>query len=194
MRLGPVTAACAALITATVTQAQVRPADPAALVAAEAEAMKPLAWMQGRWQGTAWAMTPSGRHEEIQTERIGPFLDGSLMVMEGKAFEKDGKPAAFNAFGVMSYDAARKAYALHSYAQGRAGDFPLEVRPDGYTWKIAAGPATIRYTGTFKDGVLREVGELVQADGTTTQIFEMNLRRVGDSDWPKAGQFKAPGR
>lgn len=180
----------AALAAAGAAQAQ--PADPAALLKAEAEAMAPLAWTHGRWQGEAWSVTPAGRHEIIQTERVGPMLGGTLVVVEGKSFEKDGRPAAFNAFGIMSYDPARKAYAFHSYAQGRAGDFPLEVTPDGYAWSIAAGPARIRYTATFKAGVWREVGEMTRPDGGTTQIFEMTLKRVGDTDWPLAGQATAP--
>jgi hypothetical protein len=164
--------------------------DPAAMVAREAEAMKALAWTHGRWQGEAWSTTTAGvRHEIIQTERVGPMLDGSLLVIEGKSFERDGRPATFNAFGVMSYDAAR-----NSYAQGRAGEFPLDVTPAGYVWTIAAGPVKIRYTATHTADSWREVGEVVRSDQTATQIFEMNLKRVGDSDWPLAGQAKAPRR
>jgi hypothetical protein len=169
--------------------------DPAAMVAREAAAMKALAWTRGRWQGEAWSTTPAGvRHEIVQTERVGPMLDGSLVVIEGKSFERDGKPAAFNAFGIMSYDATRSAYGFHSYAQGRAGEFPLEVTPAGYVWTIAAGPMKIRYTATHTADTWREMGELVRPDQTTTQIFEMNLRRMGDTDWPLAGQAKAPKR
>src|SRR5688500_33504 len=87
-----------------------RPPDPVVLLAAQREAMKPLAWMHGRWQGEAWAVTPDGkRHEMIQTERVGPMLDGAILVVEGKAFDRAGKPADFNAFGVISYDATTKA-------------------------------------------------------------------------------------
>jgi hypothetical protein len=171
-----------------------QPADPAVLLKAEAEAMAPLAWSHGRWQGEAWSVTPAGRHEIVQTERVGPMLGGTLVVVEGKSFERDGRPAAFNAFGIMSYDPLRKAYAFHSYAQGRAGDFPLEVTPNGYAWSIAAGPTKVRYTATFRDGVWREVGEMTRPDGAVTQIFEMNLKRVGDTDWPLAGQAAAPKR
>lgn len=185
-------AAISTAMTAGPALAQGQPADPAAMIAREAEAMRALAWTHGRWQGEAWSTTPAGRHEIIQTERVGPMLDGSLLVIEGKSFERDGRPAAFNAFGVMSYDPARGAYAFHSYAQGRAGEFPLEVTPAGYVWTIAAGPMKIRYTATHTADSWREVGELVRPDQTTTQIFEMNLRRVGDTDWPLAGQASAP--
>jgi hypothetical protein len=48
--------------------------DPTALVAAQREAMVPLAYMDGVWRGPAWIMLPSGKKHVTQTERIGPFL------------------------------------------------------------------------------------------------------------------------
>ncbi|MDB5671487.1 MAG: hypothetical protein JWO25_2446, partial [Alphaproteobacteria bacterium] len=96
--------------------------DPAALIQSERDAMRPLSWMDGRWEGPGWAQTPQGRHEILQTERIGPMLSGSIKVVEGKSFETSGQPAAFNAFGVISFDPAGSNYTLHSYAQGRTGD------------------------------------------------------------------------
>ncbi|WP_372781637.1 DUF1579 domain-containing protein [Phenylobacterium sp.] len=189
-------AAAVALIVAAIAggaSAQDRgPPDPAALLKAQKAAMTALDWTHGRWQGPAWSTNAAGRHEIIQTERVGTMLDGSLVAIEGKSFETDGKPAAFNAFGIMSYDPDRKAFAFHSYAQGRAGEFPLEVTPAGYVWTIAAGPSKIRYTATHTADTWREVGEFVRPDGGVTQIFEMNLRRVGDTDWPMAGQAKGP--
>ena len=166
--------------------------SPQAVIAQQAEAMKPLAWMNGRWQGPAWSMLPTGKHEITQTERIGPMLDGSIKVMEGKSFEADGRPAAFNAFGVMSYDAATKTYALHSYAQGRAGTFPLEVTPNGYMWAIQAGPVKIRYTAMLEGGTWTETGEMLRDGAQPNKIFEMKLHRVADTDWPLAGQATAP--
>ena len=192
--MGPKGVLATAMMAALAGTAQAQQPDPAVLMKAEAEAMAPLAWTHGRWQGEAWSLTPAGRHEIIQTERVGPMLGGTLVVVEGKSFEPDGQPAAFNAFGIMSYDPMRKAYAFHSYAQGRAGDFPLEVTPNGYAWSIAAGPMKIRYTATYANGTWREVGEMTRPDGGTTQIFEMNLKRIGDTDWPLAGQATAPRR
>ena len=184
--------ALAILAVAGTAGAQNQQSDPAVFLKVEQAAMHALDWTHGRWQGEAWSTTAAGRHDVIQTERVGTMLDGTLVVIEGKSFEKDGKPAAFNAFGVMSYDPARQAFAFHSYAQGRAGEFPLEVTPAGYVWTIAAGPSKIRYTATHTATSWREIGEFVRADGGTTQIFEMNLKRLGDTDWPMAGQAKAP--
>src|ERR1700704_4425958 len=130
--------------------------DPAALISAQREAMAPLAFMDGVWRGPAWTILPSGeKHSVTQTERVGPFLDGSVKVIEGRGYDADGK-VAFNAFGTVSYNPATRAYTLHSYAQGYAGDFVLKPTPDGYVWEIPAGQMTIRYTAVIKDGNLRE--------------------------------------
>lgn len=177
-----VTAAALALLPAAAS-AQ-RPPDPAALIAAERDAMGKLAKMDGVWRGTAWTVTPAGRHDVVHTERVGPFLDGSLKVIEGRSYLPDGK-VGFNAFGIISYNPATGAYSLHSYAQGMAGDFPLKLEPDGYSWEVPAGPgAVIRYRATIGAGAWKEVGHRVAGGGAPVQVFEMNLRRVGDTKWP----------
>ena len=161
--------------------------DTAALIAAQKDAMAKLQTMNGVWRGTATVTAPSGEKRTfVQTERIGPFLDGSLKVIEGRGYDADGR-VTFNAFGVVSYNPANRAYSMRSYAQGYAGDFALKPTPDGYTWEIPAGPAAIRYTATIKDDVLHEFGERIAAGGEPVRIFEMTLKRVGDSDWPAAG-------
>jgi hypothetical protein len=161
--------------------------DPAALIAAQREAMAPLAIMDGVWRGPAWTILPSGKkHNITQTERIGPFLDGSIKVIEGRGYEADGR-VGFNAFGVISYNAATRAYNLHSHAQGYAGDFVLKPTADGYVWEIPAGPATIRYTAVIKDGAWREVGDRIMPGKEPVRFFEMNLKRVGETTWPAAG-------
>jgi hypothetical protein len=165
---------------------QERP-DPAALIAAQREAMTPLAYMDGVWRGSAWSMRPSGeKHDITQTERIGPFLGGSVKVIEGRGYDADGK-VSFNAFGIISYKPESKAYSMRSYALGMAGDFVFTPTADGYVWEIPAGPMTIRYTAVIKDGAWREVGDRIMPGKEPVRIFEMNLTRVGDTDWPAAG-------
>ncbi|HKW13590.1 MAG TPA: DUF1579 domain-containing protein, partial [Candidatus Krumholzibacteria bacterium] len=157
-----------------------------ASIAAQKEAMKTLSWMNGVWRGPAWTLLPTGKHEVTQTERMGPFLDGQLIVIEGRGYNADGT-VGFNAFGIVSFDTAKKAYTLHSYALGYVGDFVLTPKADGYVWEIPAGPMTIRYTATVKDGAWKEVGERIAQGQAPVQFFEMNLKRVADTDWPGAG-------
>jgi hypothetical protein len=39
----------------------------------------------------------------------------------------------------------------------------------------------------IKDGAWREVGDRIMPGKEPVRIFEMNLTRVGDTDWPAAG-------
>jgi hypothetical protein len=124
-----------------------------------------------------------------QTERIGPFLDASVKVIEGRSYGVDGK-VGFNALGIISYDLDKKTYSMRSYAQGRAGDFILKLNPEGYVWEIPAGPMTIRYTAVVKDGSWRETGDRIQAGKEPVRFFEMNLKRMRDTDWPAGGAIR----
>ena len=161
--------------------------DAAALIAAEREAMEPLAYMDGVWRGPAKTTLPSGETRAVtQTERIGPFLGGSVKVIEGRSYDAEGK-VGFNALGIISYNPDTRAYSLHSYAMGSAGDFVLQRKPDGYVWEIPAGPMTIRYTAVVKDGVWHEVGDRIAPGKEPVRFFEMTLKRVGNTDWPAAG-------
>ena len=161
--------------------------DPATLIAAQREAMVRLSFMDGAWRGPAWTVLPSGeKHTITQTERIGPFLDGSVKVIEGRGYDPHGK-VTFNAFGTISYNPATRVFTLHSYAEGNVGDFVLTPAADGYVWEIPAGPMTIRYTAVIKDGAWREVGDRIMPGKEPVRFFEMNLKRVGDTNWPAAG-------
>jgi len=161
--------------------------DPATLIAAQREAMQRLAVMDGVWRGPAWTILPSGeKHTITQTERIGPFLDGSVKVIEGRGYDPDGK-VTFNAFGTISYNPATRVYTLHAYAQGQVGDFVLTPTADGYVWEIPAGSMTIRYTAVSKDGAWREVGDRIMPGKEPVRFFEMNLKRIGDTNWPAGG-------
>jgi hypothetical protein len=181
MRLTPIFVACALLVA---TSAAAQQPDPKALLDAQREAMKALSFMDGVWRGPAWSITQNGRHDITQTERMGPMLDGTLKVLEGRGYEPDGK-LEFNAFGIISFNPRTKAYSMRSWAQGNVGDFPFKPTPNGYVWEIPAGPnAIIRYTAVVKGDDYREIGEQIVGGGPPTQIFEMNLKRVGATKWP----------
>lgn len=160
---------------------------PAALIAEQRTALDKFARMDGVWRGTAWTLLPNGqKHEITQTERIGPLLDGSIKLVEGRGYEPDGR-TTFNAFAVISWDAESKSYRIRSHAQGRYGDFAIRPTDDGYVWEIPMGPAMMRYTATIRDGVLKEVGDRLAPGREPLRVFEMVLNRVGDSPWPAAG-------
>jgi hypothetical protein len=161
--------------------------DPAAQIAAQREAMAALAFMDGVWRGPASTLLPSGEtHVITQTERVGPFLDGSVRVIEGRGYDASGR-VSFNAFAIISYNPATRVYSMRSYALGSAGDFIVQPKADGFSWDIPAGPVTIRYTAVIKDGVWHEVGEQIAPGKDPERFFEMTLKRVADTNWPAAG-------
>ena len=172
---------------ATSVHAQGRP-DPKELIAAQQAALAPLRIFDGVWRGPFTIWLPRGQElQNTQIERVGGLLSDSIKLIEGRGWAADGT-LSFNAFGVISYSPFEKKFSFHSYAQGFSGDFPLEVRPDGFTWTAPAGPgATIRYTATVKEGAWIEVGDLLVEGRPPQRTFEMALKRVADTDWPAAG-------
>jgi hypothetical protein len=161
--------------------------DAAKTIESQWKAMLALAYMDGVWRGPAWTILASGeKHNITQTERIGPFLSGAVKVIEGRGYDPDGT-VTFNAFGTISYDHTKGAYTLRSYAQGNVGDFEIKPTKDGFEWEIPAGPMKIHYTAVVKDGAWREVGDRLMPGKEPVRFFEMNLKRIGDTDWPAAG-------
>lgn len=160
------------------------PQSPAERIAAQREAMARFAMLDGAWRGQASMTLPNGqKHEITQTERVGGFLDGAVKMVEGRGYEADGK-VAFNALGVITYDPATKAYSMQSTAQGYTGNFALNPLADGFVWEIPAGPMTIKYTATVKDGVWHEVGDRVMPGKEPVRFFDMTLKRIGSTSWP----------
>lgn len=187
IRIAAVVAAAVALgMPAFDAAAQERP-DPAALLAAQREALAAFAFIDGVWRGQATTTLPSGeRRTVVQTERIGPLLDGTVRVIEGRGYDAEGR-TAFNALGILSYDPRAKAFSMRSYAMGHAGDFPVQRTADGFSWEIPAGLATIRYNAVVRDGTWTETGDRVTPGKDPVRFFEMRLTRVGDTGWPGAG-------
>ena len=88
----------------------------------------------------------------------------------------------------VSHSPLTKSFTMRSYAQGRSGDFAITPTPDGYQWQVPAGPnASIKYVATIKDGTLFEFGDRIVEGKEPVRVFEMRLKRIGDSDWPVAG-------
>jgi hypothetical protein len=161
------------------------PLDPSSRIAAQREAMKALAFLDGEWRGTARAREVPG--EMAHTERVGTLLDGTIRLVEGRAYDFAGK-TQFNAFAVISYDPVKRAYSMRSHAMGFVGDYPLTVRPDGFSWSHPAGPgAVVRYNATIKDGEWHEVGERVASGAAPVRTVELKVRRIGAGGWPDRG-------
>lgn len=154
------------------------------LLASQRKELLPLQIMDGVWRGNAWTILPDGKKlEMVQTERVGSMLDGAVKVVEGRGYDTDGK-LVFNAFASLAYDPLKKHISMHSYAQGRVGEFVMKPTDGGYSWEIPAGPATIRYVAEIADGKWFEYGERIVPNREPFRFFEMTLTRVGDTKWP----------
>lgn len=165
-------------------------AAPATARMTRRQAMARLSAMYGVWSGPASGTNPDrSRYSITQTERIGPFLDGELIVAEGRGYREDGS-TGFNALGVISFDEATQSYEIRAYAMGNAGTFPMTLTDTGYVWTIPAGPGQVTYTATITGDHYREVGVFSMPGIPPQQMFEMNLTRRGDSDWPAAGAIQ----
>ena len=185
-RLFALPLAVLAVSTAALTPAVAQQPNPAGSQA-QRDAMARLSFMDGEWRGTAVIGGPGGSMTLTQTERVGTHLGGSIRVVEGRGYAADGT-TQFNAFAIVGWDERAGAYTFHTYAQGYQGDYPFEATEDGFRWSTPAGPgATIQYVATIKDGHWREVGHYVREGQAPLPYIEMNLERVGDSDWPGAG-------
>lgn len=186
----PVAVALAAL-SCFAAPAIAQQADPVA-IAAQREAMATLDWMNGEWVGTAEIMTGAGQTRTLRhTERIGPMLDGTLKVIEGHSYEADGS-TGFNAFAILSWDDEQDRYVMRSYAQGRVGDFPLEITPTGWSWSTPARGGEIQYVTVHTDGGWTETGDFIAPGREPMRVITLTLTRRGDSEWPAAGAV-APG-
>jgi len=174
------------LLVSSSASGQGRP-DTGALMAAQRAALQALSSMDGTWRGRARFKEPDGTWKDLtQTERIGPMLDSTVKVIEGRGYDAADKKV-FNAFAILSWDAGRKTFNFRSYTSGFSGDYVFAATDSGFVWEIPAGPMTIRYTAAVRDGRWREVGDRIMPGQEPVRFIEMDLKRVGPSDWPAGG-------
>jgi hypothetical protein len=176
-------AAAGCLIAASIVPAAAQ-APNGALQAKQQAAMKALAFLDGEWAGPAEAHERTGTFKMTQTERVGTLLDGTVRLVEGRAFDGKGK-TVFNAFAVISYEVPRSRYVITSYASGYTTTTEMKVKPDGFEWEVPAGPgAKMQFSAVVKNGTWTEVGDYVGPDGAKKRTFQMTVKRRGNSKWP----------
>ncbi|WP_159864843.1 DUF1579 domain-containing protein [Novosphingobium sp. 9U] len=180
--------ACAAALAAVSVSASAQVQAPDA--GAQKAGMEKLAALDGEWRGHATVLQSGGGAplSLVHTERVGTMLDGTIRIIEGRSYKPDGSAGGFNAFAIISYDAARSSYAMQSYAGGRAGSFTLVATATGFEWTMPAGPAAhIRHVATLSGKHWHE-DSLYEAEGKSpVKVFTMDLDRIGDNAWPGAG-------
>lgn len=154
---------------------------------ANRDALKKLAFLEGKWAGPATAQLGPGPGVALrQTEDVQLRAGGTVLVVEGigrgKRPGSDEEAVLFNALAVISYDAAAGAYQMKAYrAEGLAVEPHLTVGDKGFVWgfKDPQHKVEVRYTMKLTEkGEWHEVGE-VSLDGKTwRKTFEMTLTKV----------------
>ena len=161
--------------------------DPSAQIAAQKSAMRVLSKLDGTWRGKARILGMDGKWtEHAQTERVGTTLDSALKLIEGRGYDADGK-LVFHAVATLGYDARKKAYAFRTNSRGEIGDFAFTPTDSGFVWEIPTPTFTMRYTAVIRDGRWHEVGDRIFKEGQPVRFIEMDVTRLGDTDWPAGG-------
>lgn len=154
---------------------------------ANRDSMKKLDFLVGKWKGEAsMLLGPSGSEKFTQTEDVKYMLEGTILTVEGvgrgKLPGKDEEGVVFNAFAVMSFDAAKKEYAVKAYRkEGVAVDAWLKMGDKKFEWgfTVPAQKIDIKYTMTLTEkGEWSEIGEMSRDGKTWNKFFEMTLTKV----------------
>lgn len=150
-------------------------------------AMASLGVLDGVWRGDGWSILPSGEKATFrQTIRVGSMSQGTLKVLEGRSFDSDGKLSANN-LEIISFNTATKAYSLRLYTQGNAADVPIVPTQSGFYLEYKDGSATVRFTISIINGTWHETAERRAPNEASVRFMQLDLARIGDTDWPAAG-------
>lgn len=157
------------------------------LLDAERAAMNRLVDFDGVYAGPWRTFKPDGSISSQGTtvHRVGPFLGGTVKVMEGRNYSEQGA-ITFNGMIVLTFDPDAKTYLLHIYAGGHAFDTKPVWTPTGYYFEVAGpdGKGVRRVIITISPTQWAEqVYDRVEGR-PPAKVFEMTLPRVGESDWP----------
>lgn len=150
---------------------------------AQAEKMKALAFLEGRWEGEAFVLAGGRRvpltgYEEVQIRAGGTCaaVNAQWLMTVG-----DRKIPVHEPCAMIFYDAASSRYRmLAQLGNGMRNEFDVAVRERGFSWSIKSDQiGEVRYTmNLLEDGTWHEVGERKEADGTWTTTLEMKLKKV----------------
>lgn len=143
------------------------------------EKMAPLSALVGEWRGSGWMLMRDGTRETFSSaETVSRRLSGDALLVEGQHRSADGR-LVHDAMAMLTWDRRAGAYRMRTaLAGGTGGDFPLEVTPGGFVWHMETPGGRIEFAAQFDGNVWTERGRRIDAEGRSTDFFEMSLQRV----------------
>ncbi|HEU0014840.1 MAG TPA: hypothetical protein VFQ45_14230 [Longimicrobium sp.] len=152
--------------------------------AGAAAGMQRVAFLHGTWRGEGVTTMRGETSRASVLELAQPKLGGAVLVLEGLGWEGTQGAADYkvvhNAFGVLSYDAAKGQYALRAYRDGTFVDADITVGDGEIVWGFTPPGSTgrVRYTIRLDEqGRWHEVGDYSPDGSTWHRFFEMRLTR-----------------
>lgn len=172
-----IAAALLALASPCPTGEPARPAPATAL----SPRMVPLQDLVGEWRGSGWIMMPDGSRQRFDSsETVTTRLSGNALLVEGRHYAPgNAQRVVHDAMAMITWDQHAGAYRFRSaLATGMGGDFPLEIAPGRFAWRMETpGGGRIDYVAEFTRDTWTERGRRTGPDGRSTDFFEMTLRR-----------------
>lgn len=150
---------------------------------AQAEKIKALSFLEGRWEGEAWAHA-QGRKIPVKGYELVEFkAAGTCVIVSAEwTMNAGGRDIPIHeTCAMIVWDSAKNGYRMTAQlGNGLRNEFDLNVRKDGFDWKATIPQmGEVRYTMNLQDGVWHEVGERQMPDGSWVPSLEMKLRKVG---------------
>ncbi len=123
---------------------------------------------------------PDGSRQRFESsETVTSRLSGNALLVEGR-HHVPGNPAQLvhDAIGMITWDARANGYRFRAaLGSGMGGDFPIEVGPGRFAWRIDTPGGRIDYEAEFTRDTWVERGRRTGADGRAVDFLEMILRR-----------------
>jgi hypothetical protein len=141
--------------------------------------MAPLKDLIGEWTGQGWMMLPNGQRATFRSqETVSSKLGGSAVLVEGMHRDAGTDQVVHNAMAMITWDERTKSYRFRSaLSSGLNGDFPMEVSPGRFVWRVDMPGAKMEYVAEFTADRWVEKGRRIGADGKATDVFEMILTK-----------------
>ncbi len=101
------------------------------------------------------------------------------MVIKGTGYDASTDSLAFEAFGIIHWDANAAEYKFNAYSMGKQVIANAEFKDDNFIWWFETpNGGTVRYTIKFTENTWTEDGAFTQDWEQWYPFFHMELKRV----------------